>query len=151
VQAGLRIREDYGNNAVYIVYVSWEKTRAFDLIDSNPMRFLLKPLTHDEIEKTLRIFMGRTGYSQARFDWKKGQDVYTAPINEIAFLENKKRKVIIHFIHASYLVNYDCVEAVRYDRLIISGGGGESLPISRDRTSDVKERYLAITNRRRAT
>ena len=176
VQAGLRIREAYGNNAVFIVYVSWEKAHAFDLIDARPVRFLLKPLERGEIEKTVRTFMDLAGHSQALFGWKKGQDAYSAPIRDIAYLENKKRKVIIHFsdgrrdefygslqeqydaalrerdflfIHASYLVNYDFVEALRHDRLTVSGGG-ESLPISRDRSGGVKERYLAITSRRRA-
>jgi len=47
VQAGARIREEYENNHVSIVYISWEKDYAFDLVDINPLRFLIKPLTRE--------------------------------------------------------------------------------------------------------
>ena len=57
VQAGLRIRNAYQNNAVSIVYISWEKDHAFDASYARPMRFLPKPLKAQEIEETVKIYL----------------------------------------------------------------------------------------------
>ena len=51
------------------------------------------------------------------------------------------------FVHASYLVNYDYVADVKYDRLLMQGGA--SLPISQNRRADVRRRYATITQQRR--
>jgi len=174
VRAGLRIREEYGDSHVSIVYVSWERDCAFDLIDANPLRFLLKPLERGEIEKTLRKHLRVKGFSSGRFSYKKGRDTVSAWIKDIVCLEAHDRKIVVRladgasdefygalkdaydarlksrdflFIHASYLVNYDYVADVKYDRLLMQGGA--SLPISQNRRADVRRRYATITQRRR--
>jgi len=174
VQAGLRIREEHKNNRVSIVYVSWERDYAFDLIDINPLRFLIKPLTREEIEKTLKKYLKAKGFSSGRFSYKKGRDTVSAWIRDIVCFEAHNRKITITladgtkdefygalrevydtqlesgdflFVHASYLVNYDYVTDVKYNRLLIQGGA--SLPISQNRRIDVRRRYATITQQRR--
>ena len=174
VQAGVRIREEYENNHVSIVYISWEKDYAFDLVDINPLRFLIKPLGREEIEKTLKKFLKVKGFSSGQFSYKKGRDTVSALIKDIVYFEALDRKIFITladgtkddfygalkdvydtqlksgdflFIHASYLVNYDYVSGIQYDRLLIQGG--VSLPISQNRRIDVRRRYATITQQRR--
>ena len=174
VQAGLRIREEYENNHVSIVYISWERDYAFDLVDATPLRFLIKPLARGEIEKTLKKHLKVKGFSSGRFSYKKGRDTVNAWIKDIVCLEAHDRKIIITladgardefygalkdvwdtrlksrdflFVHASYLVNYDYVADVKYDRLLMQGGA--SLPISQNRRADVRRRYATITQQRR--
>ena len=174
VQAGARIREEYENNHVSIVYISWEKDYAFDLVDINPLRFLIKPLTREEIEKTLKKHLKIKGFSSGRFSYKKGRDTVSTWTKDIVYFEARDRKTYITFadgtkddfygalrevydaqiksgdflfIHASYLVNYDYVIDIKYDRLLIQGG--VSLPISRNRRIDVRQRYATITQQRR--
>jgi len=174
VQAGLRIREEHENNNVSIVYISWEKDYAFDLVDINPLRFLIKPLTREEIEKTLKKYLKIKGFSSGRFSYKKGRDTASAWIKDIVYFESRDRKIYITladgtrdefygslkevydsrlesgnflFIHASYLVNYDYVTDIKYDSLLIQGD--VPLPISQKRRADVRRRYATITQQRR--
>ncbi|MCL2233431.1 MAG: LytTR family transcriptional regulator [Treponema sp.] len=109
------------------------------------------------------------------FEWKKGHDTFSSRLKDIVYFESDGRKVLIRFsdgssdefygslrdvyhsqlkerdflfIHASYLVNYDHVAAVKNDHLLIRGGE-KPLPISRERKSEVMAAWLAITRRRR--
>ena len=174
LQTGLRIWEEYENNRVSIVYVSWERDYAFDLVDINPLRFLIKPLTREEIEKTLKKYLKEKGFSSGRFDYKKGRDTVSVWIRDIVYFEARDHKIYITladgtkddfygalrevydtrlesgdflFIHASYLVNYDYVTDIKYDSLLIQGD--VSLPISQKRRIDVRRRYATITLQRR--
>ena len=174
MQAGLRIREDYENNHVSIVYISWEREYAFDLVDINPLRFLIKPLTFEEIEKTLKKHLKIKGFSSGQFSYKKGRNTVSARIKDIVYFEVRDRKIYITladgttddfygtlkdiydtqlesgdflFIHASFLVNYDYITDIKYDRLLIQSG--TSLPISQNRRIDVRQRYATITQQRR--
>jgi len=146
-----------------------------DLFDLRPFQFLIKPLAYEKIEQTVNSYLEISGFSQLAFVYKKGPDTFSARIKDIVYLESDDRKIIIHFsggarddfygslkelyhsqlkerdflfIHASYLVNYDYVASVKYDRVLINGSPS-FLPISQNRSSEVKETHLAIMKRRR--
>ena len=175
VEVGRLIRDTYQNNIVSIVYISWEKKYSMQLFEIRPLNFLVKPLTHDKIEHTVKTYLKIAGLVSGEFAYKKGHDTFKVQIKETIYLENHARKVTIHladgrkdefygslkevyneqlqkfdfmFIHASYVVNYDYVTAVKYNQLFLTDSV-TPLPISPNRREGVREHYLEIMKRRR--
>lgn len=175
VALGRLIRERYQNNIVSIVYISWEKKYAMDLFDIRPMNFLIKPLAYEKIRQTVNTYLTISGLGTRELVYKKGHDTFKVPAHEIIYLENRQRKIIIHFaggrtdefygslkdiyndllkdldflfIHASYVVNYDYVTVVKYNQLFITNSA-VPLPISPNKKNGVRERYLEIIKKRK--
>ena len=175
VEVGRLIRKAHRNNMVSIVYISWEMKYSMQLFDIRPLNFLLKPLDYVKVEEVLRTYLELAGLWLGDFTYKIGHDTYKVQIKDIVYLQSVKRKLILHladgrqeefygtlkevyqeqlqrfdflFIHASYVVNYDYISALRYDELVLMDGM-TSLPISRHKRKDVREEYCTITERRR--
>ena len=175
VDIGCLIRDTYQNNMSSIVYISWEKNYAMQLFKTRPMDFLIKPLQHDEIERAVKTYLKIASLMSKDFTYKKGHGLFKMPIKDIAYLENKDRRVIIHltngkkeefygslkevyneqlskcdflFIHASYLVNYDYITSVKFNNITLTGSI-MPLPISPSRRDEVREAYARIMKRRR--
>jgi len=177
VELGHLIRDTHQNSTASIVFISWIERYAMQLFQIRPLDFLIKPLSSEKIEETVKTYLriaalpGRKGV----FAYRKGHAAHSAPVKDIAYLEACNRKVVIHFcdgskddfygtlkdvyeaqlkesdflfIHASYAVNYDCVMAVKYNALHITGSL-TPLPISRNRRDEIREQYTAIMKRRR--
>ena len=175
VEVGRLIRDTYNNNDVQIVYISWEKDYAMQLFEVRPMNFLVKPLEFSQVEKTIKSYLIIAGLNSGVFTYKKGHDTYNVRIKDIIYLENSKRKIIIHlsdgrqeefygslkevyneqlknydflFTHASFAVNYGYVTAIRHNQLVVTDGF-TPLPIAPNRSVEIKKRYLMIMKRRR--
>jgi DNA-binding LytR/AlgR family response regulator len=176
VEVGRLIRKAHHNNMVSIVYISWEMKYSMQLFDIRPLHFLLKPLDYEKVEEVIRTYLELAGLWSGEFTYKVGHDTYKVQIKDIVYLQSAKRKLIIYlaagkreefygtlkevyqeqlqrfdflFVHASYVVNYDYIAAVKYDELILMDGI-TSLPISRHKRKEVTEGYCTITERRRA-
>jgi len=175
VDVGRLIRDTYQNNMVSIVYISWEKSYAFQLFEVHPLNFLVKPLEHDKIEKVVRKYLKIAGLWSEVFLYKFGHDTFKVQIKDIVYLESAKRKVVLHlsdgrkeefygtlkevyeeqlqkfdfiFIHAAFIVNYDYIAVLRHNELLLTGVK-TPLPISQHRRKEVKEIYYAIMEKRR--
>ena len=175
VEVGRIIRDVYQNNIAQVVYISWEKKYAMQLFAIRPMDFLVKPSDYAKVEHIVRTYLKIAGLKSGDFTYKKGHDIFKVRIKDIVYLENKERKVIIHladgrkeefygslkeayneqlskfdflFIHASYVVNYDYVTAVKFNQLTLTDSV-TPLPISQNRRVPVRENYAAIMKRQR--
>jgi DNA-binding LytR/AlgR family response regulator len=174
VDVGRFIRDAHENNIVPIVYISWEKKYAMELFEIRPLNFLVKPLEIEKIEHTVKTFLKINGLISGEFTYKKGHTAFKVRLKDIVFLENSERKVILHlacgkteefygslketyneqlsasdflFIHASYVVNYDYVTAVKYSELTLTDG--TVLSVSPNRRNEVRAHYTSIMKRRR--
>ena len=174
VDVGTRIRTTHQNNSVSIVYFSWERKYSLELHDLQPLNFLLKPIQYEKIERVvaqhMNIFNVRSGY----FTYKIGYESYRKQIRDIAYVESRRRKLILHlgsgeqvefygslktvyeeqlqkydflFIHASYAVNFDFIARYTRDALIMALGNVE-LIISQSRRTEIRKRYLYIDSRK---
>lgn len=175
VEVGLRIREGFQNQTTSIVYISWEKKYAMQLFEIRPLHFLVKPLEHEKIRQVINTYLMIAEQGVREFTYKKGSSTYKAPVQEIVYMENSKRKIIIHFadgtsdefygslkeaydtqlemadflfIHASYVVNYDYITAVKYNE-VMAAGCAAPLPISPNKRNDIRQRTLAIIKKRK--
>jgi len=175
VEVGRLIRNAYQNNNVSIVYISREKEYAFQLFEIRPLNFLVKPLEHDVLDKTVKTYMKIAGLWSSEFSYSVGRDTLKVKVKDIVYLESSGRKLILHFadgrtdefygslkevyqeqlkkfdflfIHASYVVNFDYISAIRYNQLSLTGST-TPLPISQGKRNEIRENYYAIMKRRR--
>ena len=175
VEVGRLIREAYQNNNVSIVYISRERNYAYQLFEIRPLNFLIKPLEYDVLDKTVKTYLKLNGLWSSEFSYSVGRDMLKVKIKDIVHLESSDRKLILHFangktdefygslkevyqeqlkkfdflfIHASYVVNFDYISAIRYNQLSLTGST-TPLPISQGRRSEIRESYYAIMKRRR--
>jgi len=175
IEVGKLIRKSH-NNAVSIVYISWETNYSMQLFDIRPLNFLIKPLDYEKVEKVVRTHLEIAGLWSGDFTYKAGHVTYKVNVKDIIYLQSAKRKLILYladgrkeefygtlkdvyqeqlqrsdflFIHASYVVNYDYIAVVKYNELILTNGA-VSLPISQHKRKEVREAYYAIMERRRA-
>jgi DNA-binding LytR/AlgR family response regulator len=175
IQVGSLIREEHQNNAVSIVYISWEKKYSMELFDIRPLNFLIKPLNRKKIEQVVRTYLKIAGLWSGDFTYKIGHEIYKVKFKDIVYIESVKRKLVLHladgkkeefygalkevyheqlqrfdflFIHSAYAVNFDYISAVKYSELALCNGK-IILPVSQHRRIDVRESYYAITERRR--
>ena len=175
VGVGRLIRDSHLNNITSIVYISWEKKYAMQLFSIRPMDFLVKPLECEKIEHVVKTHLNLAGLWARVFAYKKGHNSVKVKINEIAYVESRDRKLILHlvdgreeefygslkevyegqlkkldflFIHASYLVNYEHVASMKYDQLFLMNRV-TPLPISQNKRNAVRERYYEIIKGRR--
>ena len=175
VEAGRLIREAHQNNMAAIVYISWKMKYSMQLFDIRPFNFLLKPLSYTKIEAVIRTYLNLAKQWSHDFTYKIGHDTYKVPIKDITHLQSDKRKITLYladgktaefygtlkevyqeqlkghdflFIHASYIVNYDFIAAVKFNEVVLSNGSA-SLPISKPRRPEVRDAYCAIMEKRR--
>ena len=174
IDIGHFIRNIHHNYITSIVFISWEKKYALQLFDVQPLNFLVKPIKYEKLEKVVKSFMKLAGLWTGVFTYKIGPDTFKVQTKNIAYLENRKRKVILHlsdgrkedfygslkdiyeeqlkdldflFIHASYVVNYDYITALMFNQVSLIDID-TPLPISKHRTIEVREHYYKIMNRR---
>jgi len=175
VEVGRLIRGTHLSNSVSIVYISWESKYSMDLFQVRPLNFLIKPLSYDKVEQIVKTYLDIFGLLSSAFIFKRGHDTVKVPISDIIYLESHNRKLILHlvdgqkeefygslktvyeeqlkrfdflFIHASYLVNYDHVQSISYNQLVLANSGA-SLSISQNRRQETRERCYSIMKRRR--
>ena len=175
VELGRIIRAAPQRALTAIVYISWQPKYAMQLFQNRPLDFLLKPLKSADIERSVHTFLKISGLMHGDFTYKKGHDFFKQPFTTITHLENRERKVILHlsdgtqdefygslkklyseqlagfdflFIHASYVVNYDFVETMRFDQIMLTSTP-TPLPISPNKRDEVRAKYAEILKRRR--
>ena len=160
---------------VSIVYMSRIKDYAFELFEVRSLNFLLKPLEHDTIEKIVRTYLKLSGLWSGEFSYSIGRDTFKVKVKDIVYLESRDKKLIINFanggtaefygalkevyheqlrkydflfVHAAYVINFDYITSIRYDRVYLTGNE-IPIPISQGRRNEIRERYCEIIKRRR--
>ena len=175
VEYGKLIRDVYNKNLASIVYISWEMKYSMQLFEIRPLHFLIKPLKYEEIETVTKTYLKISGLWASDFTYRSGHDSFKVQIKDIVYLESSGRKLTLHlvgdrkeefygslktvyreqlhkfdflFIHASYVVNYDYIAALKYDELFLVNQTNP-LPISQGKRIEVREAYYAILERRK--
>ena len=174
VAVGNIIREVHQNEMVSIVYISWKTKYALELFANRPFDFLQKPLDYEKVEPVVQKYIQVNGLWSEDFTYKVGHDTYKARIKDIVYLQSAKQKIVLHladgrkeefygalkkvyqdqlqrhdfiFIHAAYVVNYDYIEVVKYDHVVLQADR-TTLPISPQKRKDARDKYFAINERR---
>ncbi|MCL2839930.1 MAG: LytTR family DNA-binding domain-containing protein [Defluviitaleaceae bacterium] len=174
VEIGNIIRVIHQNNSISIVYISWESHYSINLHNTQPLNFLIKPLKYEKIEEVVYKYLTLARLWSSYFTYKLGYETYRKQVKDIAYVESRDRKLIIHlangkqkefygslkkvyieqlqkfdflFIHAAYAVNYDFISQYKYTTICMNPGD-VILPISQNRRTEVRKRFLLIESKR---
>ncbi|HBA68466.1 MAG TPA: DNA-binding response regulator [Lachnospiraceae bacterium] len=158
------IRNRMENRLMQIIYISGIASYAQQLFKTQPMDFLIKPITQTKIDDSLDLALKLLGRNMDKFKFQYGRDYYYLPFGEIMYLVSEGRKIRIitlHeekefygklrdvlnslpqefiVIHKSYIVNREHI--VRYAYEVVELTDGTVLTISKANRKQVRERLL---------
>lgn len=165
IKTGEKIRDEYLDDNIQIIFSSNSEKYAMSLFKTRPMDFLIKPLKFTQVFEsiiTLKRLLNRQGDF---FEFKSGYESYKIPLSDIIYFENSNRKVnvitgnlrnsfygsldniketacIKHFIqiHKSYLVNMDYIKKYEYHQITMNNG--DILPISQPNRKQIRMQRL---------
>lgn len=144
-----------------LIYISYDRSSALQLFDTNPFNFLIKPLTDEKIKSVFKKAMALIVSRQAVHEFQINKMKYRIPLEEILYFENHRRKIKVitfdesysyygkmknleeelkdknfHRIHTSYLVNDAHIKVYEYDALELVNG--DVLPISQSNRKRIR-------------
>ncbi len=136
--------EDYHTKIVFISKTDMHYMRLFDV---QPMHFLLKPFTNDDIIKDLNLALKLSNVNNSSFSYTISKEKYKIPFNEILYFVSDNRKMIlttsddeVQFyskiddvykkvenhrfirIHRAFIINYDFIVKITKDSVTMSDG-----------------------------
>ena len=164
IEVGDFIRNKMENRGMQIIYISGEPAHAQKLFKTQPMDFLVKPISMQQIEDALELAIKLLEKNAERFVFQNGRDYNYIPYGEILYFESMGRKIKIvaeggekefygairelekklpkefFTIHQSYVINKTHV--VRYTYETVEMDNGAVLSISKAYRKQVRERLL---------
>ena len=163
IEVGDFIRNGMENRGMQIVYISGHSEYAQKLFKTQPMDFLVKPVTMQQIIESLELAVKLIERNSEKFEFQNGRDYYYISFGEIIYFESKGRKIKLvagaekEFyggikdlekklpkdffpIHQSYIINKNHV--VRYTYETVEMDNSTILPISKAYRKQVRERLL---------
>ncbi len=164
IEVGDFIRNHMEDREMQIVYISGEPSYAQKLFKTQPMDFLVKPITMQQIEASLQLAVKLIEKNAGKFEFQNGRDYYYIPYGDIIYFESEGRKIKIvtagaekefyggirelekklskEFlrIHQSYVINKGHVVWYTYETVKMDDNA--ILPISKAYRKQVRERLL---------
>ncbi len=164
IEVGRYIRNELDNMGLLLIYISGKSSYAQQLFKTQPMDFLVKPITQEQINDAIEIAIKIIKRKSERFEFQQGKDYYYIQQGDIVYFESKGRKIkivtsqnIYEFygrlkdivkelsedfieIHQSYVVNRENV--LRYTYEMVEMENGTILTISQKKRKQVREKVL---------
>lgn len=164
IDVGDFIRNKMEDRGMQIVYISGKSSYAQKLFKTQPLDFLVKPITRQQIEDALELGVKLLKKNAQKFEFQIGKDYYYIAYGEILFFESKGRKIKVvtldaekefyggirdlekklprefFTIHQAYVINKTHV--VRYTYEMVEMDNGTMLSISKAYRKQVRERLL---------
>jgi len=158
------IRRQMDDYNMQIIYISGKEKYAFDLIKTQPLDFLIKPLSKTQIEESFMLACKLSKREMEKFEYTVGRDTFRVPIDDICYFNSIGRIVQIkmcdgtkefygqlkevynrlpnsfYMIHQSYIVNSKYIFKYSYDSIELKNG--EILTISKTYRKLVRQRLL---------
>lgn len=95
IQVGQFIRNELEDRQMQIVYISGEASYAHRLFKTQPMDFLVKPVTREDVNEVLDLAFKILGDNNDKFEFQCGKDYYFIPYGEIIYFVSEGRKIKI--------------------------------------------------------
>lgn len=164
IQAGDFIRNQLEDREMQIIYISGKSSYAQQLFKTQPMDFLVKPVTQMQIDGALETAVKILKKSTGKFQYQTGKEYFYVPYGKIMYFASRGRKIIIHteheekefygrmtelaenlpdeflLIHQSFMVNK--MHVVRYTYETVELTDGTELVISKAHRKQVREHIL---------
>lgn len=164
IEVGNYIRNQLDNTSMQIVYISGKASYAQQLFKTQPLDFLVKPITQSQINDTMQDACKIIKRKNERFEFQQGKDYYYIPMGSIIYFVSEGRKIKIVtikesfefygkikeivkrlsedfiLIHQSYIINKGYI--FRYSYEMVELVNGKILTISQGNRKKVRERIL---------
>ncbi len=164
IEVGNYIRNVLDNMGLQIIYISGKASYALQLFKTQPMDFLVKPISKEQIDHALDMAIKIVKKRNERFEFRQGKDYYYIAMGDIMYFESKGKKIKIvtaqdtHetygklkdiikgltddfiMIHQSYVINKVYVQRYTYEMVELVDG--TILTISKVNRKEVRERIL---------
>lgn len=164
IELGSFIRGSLKNRDLQLVYISGHESYARQLFKTQPIDFLVKPITKEQLFDTLDFTIQNIEKKMERFEFQKGKDHMVLSMGSILYFESAGRKTKIitddetyEFyckqnsllaklsddfleIHQSYIINKRHVQQFNYESIRLDNG--IVLPISQARRAQVRKNLL---------
>lgn len=146
IEVGKFIRNQLDDMGMQIVYISGKASYAQQLFKTQPLDFLVKPVTKDQISDVLETASKVLRRKNEKFEFRQGKDYYYVPMGDIVYFVSEGRKVKIittketfEFygrlketarrlsedfvtIHKSYIVNKEYIFRYSYEAVELVNG-----------------------------
>lgn len=159
--ASIRARDPYA----LILYITDYREYVYQVFETLPYRFILKPVDRNVFQKALSDAMNYCTDRKKMFLFHIDRTQYQIPLQEIVYFESHLRRITLHtpkesytfygrlqdltgslnpmlFVrtHTSYIVNMEYIRAVCEAEIELQTGG--RIPISRKYRASVREGHL---------
>lgn len=139
----IRNGDDY---MTHIVYVSSRQEYAMQLFRLQPLDFLIKPVSKEQVKEVLERSLKQRARSKALFEYQKGSVFYQIPCGDILYFMSSDKKISMIakdgadefygklkdvaeklpagflVIHQSYIINSEYVAAYTYESVKMQDG-----------------------------
>ena len=163
----IRSGDDY---TMHIVYVSSRQEYAMQLFRIQPLDFLIKPISREQVKEVLERSLRQKAQGKALFEYQKGNVFYQVPCHEIQYFMSNDKKISIVtqngiqefygklkatadklpacfiMIHQSYIINSDYVTEYTYETVKMQDGS--LLNISKPYRKAVRGRIRELAKER---
>lgn len=165
IEVGKVIRSGQNDYRTQLVYISSRSDYCQELLEVQPLHFLLKPVAKEMIIKDILLAKKITEINSRLFTFKNEEGFFKVPVHDIIYFESIGRKVklvslkqtvffydklesvmdrikIYRFLspHRSFVVNYDNILKIGKDEIITCNN--DKIPLSRLKKKEVKEKQL---------
>ncbi len=165
VEVGKIIRTGQNDYITKLVYISSRNDYCQELLEVQPLHFLLKPVTKEMVVKDILLAKKITEINSKLFTFKNDEGFFKIPIHDIIYFESFGRKIKLvsmkhtcffydkienvmerikayRFLspHRSFVVNYDNILSIGKDEIITCNN--DKIPLSRLKKKEVKEKQL---------
>ncbi len=164
IDVGHYIREHLDDMGMQIVYISGKTSYARLLFRTQPLDFLVKPISGEQMDDVMDAALRILQRKKEHFEFQRGKEHYYIPMGDILYLESRGRKIRITtpkasfefygrlkeaakaltedfiVIHQSYIVNREHVFRYTYETVELTDG--TVLTISPANRKAVRERIL---------
>lgn len=146
IEVGNYIRNQLDNMGLQIVYISGKASYAQQLFKTQPLDFLVKPITQEQITEVMDMMLKIVKNRNERFEFQQGKEHYYIPMGDIVYLGSEGRKVKVVtmksafefygklkevakclsedfiMIHQSYIINKEYVFRYTYEMVELIDG-----------------------------
>lgn len=164
MQVGEYIRNSAEDRNMQIVYISGNQTYAKDLFKTQPVDFLIKPVSRQQISDALSLAVRLLDKYEKKFSFQSGRDYVFLYYDDILYFESVGHRICIRTmkgeyryydkiknleerlpggfitIHQSFIVNSKHVEKYTYESVELDNG--DILSISKAYRKQVREALL---------
>lgn len=165
ISVGKFIRGEMEDIQTHIVYISARQNYAMQLFKIQPLDFLVKPISNEQIREVLVRSIRQKQSLKSCFEYRKGSGVFRIPTKDIAYFVSADKKIRFTtkdgeeefygklknvmeelpddfmMIHQSYIVNQLYVSEYSYDCVKMSDGTilGISKPYRKEVRGKIKQ------------